>query len=56
VRACCDTGVCALHLAEGDADFSTLVAEPHSLILVPNRGDQAIVGAFGRALIERRCA
>ena len=45
------SGPCALHLSEGDADYSTLIGPGHVLCCVPNVDRQELVGAFGRAVL-----
>ena len=49
---CCANGVCCTHLAEGDADFSTLIGPGHVLTCVPNTFQQMYVGAFARAVLQ----
>ena len=48
---CCTSGPCALHLAEGAADYSILIGPGHVLTCVPNVDRQELVGAFGRAVL-----
>lgn len=38
--------------AEGNADYSTLIAPGHVLTCVPNTNHQVFVGAFARAVLE----
>ena len=49
--SCCLSGPCALHLAEGTADYSTLIGPGHVLCCVSNVDRQELVGAFGRAVL-----
>lgn len=55
MRSCCLNGWCATHLAEAGSDHSTIVVG-RTLALVPNVGDQSLVGVFARAAIERSIA
>ena len=52
MRGCCDTGICATHLAEGKADFSTLWDGTVSM-KVPNFDEQKVVIAFAKAVLDK---
>lgn len=48
--ACCEFGLCALHLAEGDVDASVVRCE-HAPAYVPNYGFQELAGIMEREAI-----
>lgn len=53
MRACCDTGLCATHLAEQrDGSTHSTIHLGRSLAVVPNYDEQQLVGAFCRVAID----